>query len=516
MEKARILIVEDEAIVAEDLKMILGDIGYDVVGRAASAGDAIQKALELRPDLVLMDIVLRGKGNGIDASCEIKEKMDIPIIFLTAYSNIELIDKAKSIEPYAYIVKPLQERQLLASIEIALYKSRMEKRLKESEEWLSTTLKSIGDAVIATDSKGCVKFINPVAEGLTGWKGEDAEGKMLEYIFNIVDEKTGEDVENPVNKVIREGVVVGLANHTVLIAKDGRKIPIDDSGAPIKDDDGRITGVVLVFRDITERRQAEEALTKYRDHLEELVKERTHDLETAQQELIKRERLSVLGLLTATVSHELRNPLGVIGSSIFYLQRKLAKEDEKTTKHLKRIQKQVDLCDSIVGELLEYTRGRCSDLLQGKINPWLEEILKQITVPKQVVLVRELSPGLPIVRFDRGKMRRVVTNLLQNALQAVTARLESSKEEDAYQLHVKVATSAAENGVCMEVEDNGIGMDQETVTQAFEPLFTTSARGTGLGLAIVRKIVEEHGGSVSLESTPERGTKVTLVIPAEP
>jgi PAS domain S-box-containing protein len=262
-------------------------------------------------------------------------------------------------------------------------------------------------------------------------------------------------------------------------------------------------------------KQAEEELAKHRDHLEELVKERTRDLEVAQKELIKRERLSVLGQLTATVSHEIRNPLGVIRSSAFYLQRKLGHVDEKITKHLNRVEKQVDLCDSIVDELLEYTRGRHSEVLQGEINPWLEQVLEEITIPEQVTLVSELSPDLPMVHFDMDKMHRVVFNLVNNALQAVTIRHDRLNEDEGpYQPKLKVSTSFADNGIHIEVEDNGIGMDDKTVMRAFEPLFTTSARGTGLGLAIVRKIVEEHGGHVSLDSIPNRGTKVTLVIPA--
>jgi len=259
-EKIRILIVEDEAIVAEDLELAVTNIGYEVVGRAVSADAAVNKAVELKPDLVLMDIVLRGEKNGIDASQEIKEKVDIPVIFLTAYSDVGLIDRAKSTEPYAYLVKPFQERQLLASIETALHKSGIEKRLEESEEWLATTLMSIGDAVIATDGAGCVKSMNPVSERLTGWKQGDAAGKPLTDVFKIINGETGEEIENPVTKILREGVVVELADQTTLMAKDGAKIPIDDSFAPIKNDKGSIIGTVLAFRDVTERKVAEDAL----------------------------------------------------------------------------------------------------------------------------------------------------------------------------------------------------------------------------------------------------------------
>jgi signal transduction histidine kinase/DNA-binding response OmpR family regulator len=292
--------------------------------------------------------------------------------------------------------------------------------------------------------------------------------------------------------------------------------------APCWDEKHNMIGMVGCAKDITKEKQleeehrwAEEELAKYREHLEVLVKERTHDLEAAQEELVKSERLSVLGQLTATVSHEIRNPLGVIRSSAFYLQRKLGHADEKITKHLNRVERQVDLCDSIVGELLEFTRGRHSEATQGEINPWLEKVLDEITIPENVVLVTECSPDLPMVRFDRDKVYRVLFNLVNNALQAITARHDSLNEKhDPYRPQVKVSTSVADNGIRIEVEDNGIGMDDKTAGRAFEPLFTTWARGTGLGLAIVKKIVEEHGGSVSLDSILNHGTKVTLVIPA--
>ena len=215
------------------------------------------------------------------------------------------------------------------------------------------------------------------------------------------------------------------------------------------------------------------------------------------------------------MSHDLRSPLGVIRSSSFYLQRKLGGKDEKADKHLNRIENQVTLCDSIVGDLLEYTRGRHSEVIQGEINPLLEEVMEEVSKPEQVALVTECSPELPVVFLDRDKMRRVMINLIRNAFQAVTMRRDSwNDEEGPYQPLVKVTTSKADNGIRIEVEDNGTGMDHETARHAFEPLFTNWACGTGLGLAIVKKIVEEHSGSVSLESIPDHGTKVTLVIPA--
>jgi Na+/proline symporter/signal transduction histidine kinase len=258
----------------------------------------------------------------------------------------------------------------------------------------------------------------------------------------------------------------------------------------------------------------EALLTQHAAELEEKVNERTRDLKVAQEELIKRERLSVLGQLTAIVSHELRNPLGVIRSSTYYLTRKFGDRDDKTTKHLNRIEEQVGLCDAIIGELLEYTRGRRSAAVQGEINPWLEEILDQMSHPESIAILRNLSPLLPPVHFDREKIRRVIINLVENAVQAVKARANAASEQRVtFKPMVRVSTSIAGRGIRIEVEDNGTGMDENTATHAFEPLFTTRARGTGLGLAIVRKIVEEHGGTVSLKSEHNVGTTVAFVIP---
>ncbi len=273
MAQAQILIVEDESIVAKDIKQRLQNMGYAVAGVVSSGEEAIEKAEKLKPDLVLMDIVLRDKMNGIDAASQIHTRFDVPVIYLTAYADDKTLERVKVTEPFGYIIKPFEDKELRSVVELALYKHGMERKLKESREWLSVTLRSIGDAVIATDTEGCVIFMNLVAEALTGWKEEEAIGKALEKVFNIINEKTGKEVESPVKKVFRENIIVGLANHTLLIAKDGTRRPIDDSGAPIRDEKGNIIGVVLVFHDIAERRLAEgKAKTAFLNAEEEKAK----------------------------------------------------------------------------------------------------------------------------------------------------------------------------------------------------------------------------------------------------
>ncbi len=258
----RVLVVEDESIVAEDIRGTLIKLGYAVPAVASSGEMAIKKAEEHVPDLILMDIMLNGGMDGIKTAEQIRSRYNIPVVYLTAYSDQATLEKAKITEPFGYIIKPFRERELEINLEIALYKHKMEKRLKESEQWLAATIRGIGDAVIATDPEGVIKIMNPIAEALTGWKQEEALGKPLATAFNIVSEEMGKQVENPVTKAIREGIFYGLAENTILLMKDGVKIPVDIIGSSIKDDKGNVIGAVMVFYDITERKKIEAKLKR--------------------------------------------------------------------------------------------------------------------------------------------------------------------------------------------------------------------------------------------------------------
>lgn len=258
----QVLVVEDVIIVAEDLQKRLTRMGYAVPVVVSSGEEAIEKVKENRPDLVLMDIVLHGEMDGIEAAKKIRSILDIPIVYLTAFADEKTLERARITEPYGYIIKPFKERELQINLEIALYKYDMEKKLKGSEQWLSAAIRSIGDAVIATDPDGNVKLMNPIAEALTGWKLEDASGRPLKAVFKIISEVTGREVDDPVTKVLREGIFYGLADRTVLNSKTGAKIPVDIIGSPIKDEKDNVIGVVVVFNDILERKRIEEEIRR--------------------------------------------------------------------------------------------------------------------------------------------------------------------------------------------------------------------------------------------------------------
>ncbi|MGA1868880.1 MAG: PAS domain S-box protein [bacterium] len=263
MEKPiKIIIVEDETIIALDVKNKLENLGYSVPAIVDTGEDAIIKAADIRPELILMDIRLKGKMDGIEAACRIREQFNIPIIYLTAYQEKLTLDRIKATEPYGHLLKPFEDRELRTVIDMALYRYDIEMKLKNNEQWLSTTLRSIGDGVIVTDERGRIKFMNPVAEALTGWGSSKAHHKHLWDIFKIINEYTGEPADDPVTQALTKGVVSGMDNHTVLITKEGNKIPITDSGSPIKDEKGLIRGAVLIFHDVTEQRKMRDRLQR--------------------------------------------------------------------------------------------------------------------------------------------------------------------------------------------------------------------------------------------------------------
>ena len=258
MAKTQILVVEDEHIVAKDIQYRLQGLGYHIPAVASSGEEALQKAEETRPDLVLMDIRLKGPMNGVEAAEELRRRFNIPVVYLTAYADDHTLHRAKVTEPFGYLLKPFEERELYTCIEVALYKHQMEQKLKESEQWLVTTLRCIGDAVVATDVAGRVKFLNHVAEELTGWTQADAIEKGLTQVFNIL---SGEDLPHSVfDRAIREAQAVDSPNEAILLAKHGSGTSIEYRAAAIRDNTGHEIGLVLIFRDITQRKQAEEKL----------------------------------------------------------------------------------------------------------------------------------------------------------------------------------------------------------------------------------------------------------------
>ncbi len=235
MSNATILVVEDENIVAKDIQISLRKLGYAVPAIATSGRAAIDKAAEISPDLVLMDIHLKGDMDGVEAGKELHTRFNVPVIYLTAYSDENTLERAKLTEAVGYLLKPFKARELHTMIQMALSKHRMERKLKEHEQWLATVLKSIGDAVIATDIKGVVTFMNPVAEAMTGWTQENALGRDSTEVFSTINDQTRTVIKTCVTEVLQQGKTnCIIPEQMLLITRNGKEYRLLSALHPFK------------------------------------------------------------------------------------------------------------------------------------------------------------------------------------------------------------------------------------------------------------------------------------------
>ncbi len=360
--------------------------------------------------------------------------------------------------------------------------------IREREEWFRVTLTSIGDAVIATDKQGIVTFMNPVATQLTGTNFAQARGKPIQQIFLIFHEYTHQVSENPVKKVLEQGKIIGLANHTVLQHRDGSMTPIEDSAAPIRNDNGDIVGVVLVFRDATYHRKSQEVLRKA-------------------------EKLAAAARLAATVAHEINNPLEAVGNLI-YLAKAAPEMPTEAMQQLTIAEQELARVSHLTRQTLGFYR-ESSAAMSVEVPALIESVLALYSNKfnsKNITVIRDFGECPPI-QVVRGEMNQVVANLISNAADAVghngtiTIRLACKENTDGPVVH-------------MVVEDDGPGVTEENAQRIFEPFFTTKKDvGTGLGLWVVKEIVERHGGAVNVNSHNGNGTRgaiFTVQLPCNP
>ena len=359
--------------------------------------------------------------------------------------------------------------------------------LHAERERFRTTLTSIGDAVVVTDAHGRVTLLNPVAQALTRWDA-DAIGRPIDEVFRIVNEATRSPVEDPVAKVLRQGAIVGLANHTVLIGRDGTELPIDDSGAPIRDGRGRVAGVVLVFRDITARRAAEQEL---------------HENDRRKDEFL------------AMLAHELRNPLAPIRNAAHTLAL-LGTPDDRIHWVSGVIERQVGLMTRLVDDLLDVSR-----ITSGKITLQREPVSIASVIAQSVEAARppaesrketlevDVDPDVGWVDGDQARLVQVVGNLLDNAIKYT--------EEGG---HIRLTARVDGREVVIAVRDSGVGIATDLLPHVFD-LFTQADRslarrqgGLGIGLTLVRRLVDMHGGRVEAASEgPGHGSEFTIRLP---
>jgi PAS domain S-box-containing protein len=370
-----------------------------------------------------------------------------------------------------------------------------EEALRISEERFRTTLYSIGDGVITTDIRGMVLQMNPVAESLTGWSEEQATGKSVNEVFNIVNEESGIPVENPVYNVLRQGIIVGLANHTTLIAKDGVRHPIADSGAPIRNERGETIGVVLVFNDQSERK-------------------------LLQAQFMQAQKMEAIGRLAGGVAHDFNNVIAVILGNARLIEHAISPLDPIARK-VQAIVSAAERSANLTKQLLAFARKQVAAPVVLNLNDALSALQSMLArlVGEDIDLT--LRPGRDLwhIKIDPTQVDQILANLSTNARDAIadvgTISIESSNivvDEDYCKEHLEFQPGEY---VVLAFSDTGVGMDKATIGQIFEPFFTTKPKdqGTGLGLATVFGIVRQNNGFINVYSEPDKGTTFKIYLP---
>lgn len=359
--------------------------------------------------------------------------------------------------------------------------------LYESREWLHTTLRSIGDAVIACGADSGIEFMNAVAEELTGWPMGEARGKPLQQVFHIINELTREESENPVEKVRRLNAVIGLANHTALVSRNGSEYVIDDSAAPIRDKNGNMIGIVLVFRDVTDQKRAEAAL-------------------------VANEKLAVAGRLAASIAHEIHNPLDSVANLHYLLARET--DADKRAEYLEMAQQELKRTMQISRTMLNLYREPnapvevdLKELLEGVL------LLLQRRLDNQGIAVRQDFGGSFMVEGFPAELRQVFANLITNAVDAA-----GPEGKILIRMRGVPAEEFRGAGVVIEILDNGPGIADQASQKLFQPFFTTKGeQGTGLGLWVSMGIVQKHGGTIRIENSEDAempGASARVYLPA--
>jgi len=499
---ATILVVEDEAIIARDIQTTLEGLGYIVLPPVATGDQALAAVVAHGPDLVLMDIRIQGELDGIETAGLIGETHRTPVIYLTSYSDDTTLARAALTGAYGYLLKPFQDRDLRTAIEVALQKRELERQITERERWFATTLKSIGDAVIATDVGQQITFMNIVAERITGWTSSDAAGRPLGEVMRLVDQHTGEPVSSPLEYALEEGFAVEVPL-ALLSPKHGGQRSISDSAAPIVDDAGKTLGGVVVFRDVTAERLLEERVARS-------------------------ERLAAVGMLSAGLAHEINNPLTYVLSNVTFAIEGLQELKDQLLEVPKPMgnlltQRVADITDALsdaregservnrlVLDLKKFGRSDHAERAVLELSEVLEGAIRMTeNVVRHHAHVRRDYGTTPFVEAAESQLGQVFINLLVNAAQAMGEGQADTKE-----IVVKTHADAAGRAVA-EIRDTGPGIPPETLRRIFDPFFTTKdvGEGSGLGLPIAHSIVESLGGEISVESRVGKGTAFRVALP---
>ncbi|MFP4010682.1 MAG: response regulator [Spirochaetaceae bacterium] len=501
MENNRILVVEDEHIVALDIKMHLQNYGYAVPAIYATGEEVLANFELVDPLLVIMDIKLQGLLDGLETAREIKWRYRTPVVLLTAHADEETVERARETQPFGYIIKPFEERELRTAIVVALARHEMEQEIVRRERLFNTTFNSIGDGVAVVDTEGNIRLMNAVAAGLAETDPETCVGRPLSEVLRLEDRDV-DSSEVPAD-VATEG------NARTLVSSTGRRVPVEAVSSPLLEEDGSTSGTVWVYRDVSERIASEQELHESREQLRHAQK------------------MEAVGRLSGGIAHDFNNLLTVILGYTRILAEELkdgASADPDSLVHdVEGIEKAARRSVLLTRQLLAFSRRQVLEPSRMDLNEMVRDLEKMLgrLITERIRLQLSLKADPAWVYVDPGQMEQVLMNLVVNARDAMEDGGGIFIRTRTLDLDAPVGTDTgrAEAGrwICLEVEDTGCGMDEETREKIFDPFFTTkeAGMGTGLGLSTVYGIVRQTGGYIDIESAPDRGTTFRILLPPD-
>ena len=476
MAHAKILIVEDELLIAAELERRLTRKGYVVPAMVSCGVEAIQKATECQPDLILMDIHLDGEMDGIEAAKQIRDRFDIPVVYLTAYADKSTLERAKETVPFGYILKPFEERELRVTVDMALSKHQMEKKIRESEERYQSLFESASDAIVTFSLEGMITSVNKGLEVMLGWSRKELIGQHYRKI------------STPASAILVEeclyhafaGEPLRSASEFGLVHKEERVVPVEGQIAFLCDEKGRPSGFQAILRDISARKALEQ------------------------------QRADFLAMLT----HDIKNPLTVI-LGYTELQKEAQEQGLETGENwLERIERSARTVQSLVTNYLQLSQIEAGQLTLRKEPLAINDLLYQVVQPYlgeaqlcHIALEFQLEAGLPAVDGDPIALERVVTNLVHNALKFTP---QGGR--------ITVSSVRHTEEVMISVANTGLGIAPEEIETIFEKYQQAAGArhqgSVGLGLFIVKTLVEAHGGRVEVVSSLGTGTCFSIFLPA--
>jgi signal transduction histidine kinase/response regulator RpfG family c-di-GMP phosphodiesterase len=490
-DKKRMLVVEDESVIAQDIKNSLLNMGYEVMNVVASGEEAVGQAEQKKPDLVLMDIVLQGKMDGIEAAGRIRSSVNIPVIYLTAYADENILEGAKLTEPFGYMIKPFEEKELYFTIEMALYKHAMQERLLEQGRFVRDILDSLTHPFYVIDANDYTIKVANTAANLGNLSGNPT-------CYALTHREAGpcHSLEHPCPlKMVKETGRAVTVEH-VHYDKDGRARDVEVHCYPIFEGEGKVARVIEYSLDITERKRLE-------------------------KQFLESQKMESVGRLASGVAHDFSNIMSaVLGYSEMAMME--LPEDHPAHEKLKIIRDAGEKAAVLTRQLLAFSSKQVLSMKPLNLNAVVEDMAKMLIrlIGEDIRLRLETKGRMENVMADQGQISQILLNLAVNARDAMPKGGDLVIETSEVELDAEFAKRYAdvEPGpyVMLAVTDTGEGIEKKFMDNIFEPFFTTKqkGKGTGLGLATVYGIVKQHKGHISVYSEEGMGTSFHIYLPA--